>query len=169
MSMTKTAFDKPWGNYLLEGFVETPVPESISWLPQTLGWKILLSILVAFVALKIFRLYKNYVKNAYRREAIKWLSKHNANLIHDNLADIAVLIRKVALHAYPRVEISRLSGNDWDKWLDKECSLTSFSQNCPSYLHNISYQNNLSLSEQQITQLIGQVTLWVKHHRGNDE
>ena len=33
------SFEKPWGNYLLEGIVETIAPQNISFWPQTLAWQ----------------------------------------------------------------------------------------------------------------------------------
>ena len=52
---TQTPFAKPWGNYLLEKIVETQTPQSISWLPQTLGWKLLAGItLLLLVSSQLF-------------------------------------------------------------------------------------------------------------------
>jgi len=161
-------FAKPWGNYLLEKLVETQSPESISWLPQTLGWKILAGIALLLIIRKSYHTYKNYQRNAYRREAIAWLEQcQQANNI-DLYKQLPALLRKTALSAYKRTDITQLTGSQWENWLDQQCQQSSFSTSCPNVLQQLSYMpiNASDVHSDQHQVLLMQITLWVKHHRG---
>ncbi len=163
-------FAKPWGNYLLDKIVETQAPETISWLPQTLGWKVLASVALLLLVRKIYTIYKNYQRNAYRREALAWLEQCQQT---DNLElykQLPTLLRRTALNAFKRTEISQLTGGQWERWLDQQCLQTSFVTSCPNALHQLAYMpiNSNAFSCEQYQVLVTQITLWIKHHRRSD-
>ncbi|WP_114327348.1 DUF4381 domain-containing protein [Candidatus Colwellia aromaticivorans] len=167
-------FDKPWGNYLLEKIVETQTPEFISWFPQTIGWKILAVFILFFISYKgykIYKIYKIYQSNAYRREALSWLA-HCQKTDDINLyKQLPALLRKTALSAFKRSEVSQLTGSCWEHWLDQQCQKTSFVSSCPTLLHQLAFKpiNANTLTKKQNQILITQVTLWVKYHRRLDD
>ena len=163
-------FAKPWGNYLLEKIVETQAPENISWLPQTLGWKILASVALLLLTRKVYTIYRNYKRNAYRREALTWLEQCQQTDNFDLYKQLPTLLRKTALSAFKRTEISQLTGSQWERWLDKQCQQTSFVSSCPNVLHQLAYMpikpNTFNADQYQV--LLAQITLWIKHHRRSD-
>jgi hypothetical protein len=160
-------FAKPWGNYLLEKIVETQAPEEISWLPQTVGWKILSCVLLLLIIRKIYSLYQNYQRNAYRREALTWLKEcehtNNTNLYKQ----LPLLLRQTALNAFNRTEVSQLTGQQWEHWLDEQCPKTSFTTSCPNILHQLAYMPIIAedINTIKYKTLLVQTTLWIKHHR----
>ena len=164
----QTPFAKPWGNYLLEKLVETQAPESISWLPQTLGWKLLAAVALLLLFRKSYHTYKNYQRNAYRREALAWLEQCQQTNNIDLYKQLPSLLRKTALSAYNRTEITQLTGSQWEHWLDQQCQQSSFSTSCPNVLQKLSYMpiNSVTAQTAQYQVLLVQITLWVKHHRG---
>ena len=160
-------FAKPWGNYLLNDIVETHAPETISWLPQTIGWQLLVLLALIFIFVKSYRAYQKYQRNAYRREALAWLKICNEKANSKLYQQLPALLRKTALNAFNRAEISQLSGSHWEHWLDKQCDKTSFTRCCPDLLYQLSYKpiedNKISQHEYQI--LIEQISLWIKYHK----
>mgnify|MGYP000644993768 CR=1 FL=1 len=164
---TQAPFAKPWGNYLLEKLVETQAPESISWLPQTLGWKLLAGIALLLLIRKSYRLYQDYQRNTYRREALAWLKQCQQTDGFDLYMQLPSLLRKTALNAYKRTEITQLTGIQWEQWLDRQCQQTSFSTSCPNVLHQLSYKpiNLEDVHTDQYQVLLEQIRLWIKHHR----
>lgn len=160
-------FAKPWGNYLLENLIENQAPAEISWLPQTLGWQLLAIVLVLFTLNKSYQAYQRYQHNTYRREALKWLEQcqqsHELNLYKQ----LPALLRKTALYAFTRTDISQLSGKSWEAWLDQQCQQTNFTNVCPNMLHQLAYMptNAITFNAEHYQELLMQITLWIKHHR----
>ena len=167
--MSVTTFEKPWGNYILEKIVETQAPESISWLPQTLGWKILLLIILFSLSIKGYRIYKTYQSNAYRRDALQILRRFKYSADQYDSRQLPVLLRKVALAGFNRAQVTQLNGTTWEIWLDQQCSKTNFNQLCPTLLHQLAYSRAISIDEDQHQLLSEQIALWIQFHRRLDD
>lgn len=163
-------FEKPWGNYLLENIIETPLPDKISWFPQTLGWKVLAGVIFLVLVNQLYLTYKNYKRNAYRRKALAWLEENRKLGDINFYQQLPALLRKTALHAYKRTEISQLSGEEWEHWLDEHCSRTNFTSYCPNALHQLTFkpQSSVVSPSAQYQELLEQITLWIKFHRCSD-
>ncbi|PKG81672.1 DUF4381 domain-containing protein [Colwellia sp. 75C3] len=188
------SFEKPWGNYLLEAIVETKAPETISFWPQTIAWQLIFIFLIIFTIKKSYLFWKTYQANAYRREALAWLSQCSLSNEND-VRQLPALLRKTALLACEvnnnnrlaesaelvkvrRDEITQLSGNAWATWLDEQCTKTKFShQTAPlsteKLLTKLAYIPQLDLNDSKfndaLTQLRQQITLWIQYHQLNDE
>ncbi|WP_273979354.1 DUF4381 domain-containing protein [Vibrio parahaemolyticus] len=65
----------PPGTYILRELHDVTVPPSVSWYPQTIGWKVLA--VVAFIALVYvaYRLAQHWWCNRYRKEALLAISQ----------------------------------------------------------------------------------------------
>lgn len=162
-------FDAPWGNYLLKDIVETTAPDSISWWPQTLGWQVLFLCVLVYVFVKGYRIYKKYIANAYRREAIAWmqaLPAYQTTNPDPVFRQLPALLRKTAISAFSRSEVSLLSNGKWELWLDSQCQESRFSSRCVSLLHRLSYQADHQISTKQMLALQAEVLHWIKFHRG---
>ncbi|WP_019027408.1 DUF4381 domain-containing protein [Colwellia piezophila] len=137
------SFEKPWGNYLLEAIVETKAPETISFLPQTIAWQLIFTVLIIIILRKCHQKWQNYQANAYRREALFWLSQCSLSKEED-IRQLPALLRKTAILASNRhikesdsvksktlalkvqQEVIELRGQAWAKWLDQNCSKCHF-------------------------------------------
>ncbi len=64
---------KPPDSYMLRNLREVQLPDVVSWYPQTIGWKILLAVVLCFIAYKTYRYVKNWWQNRYRKEAVEAL------------------------------------------------------------------------------------------------
>ncbi|MFQ3323963.1 MAG: hypothetical protein ACI90U_001788 [Pseudomonadales bacterium] len=109
-----------FGNYLLHGIDEVILPESISLIPQTVGWKIIGVLLITYILWRSFLAWKLWQKNWYRREGLQALSEIRNLFEAGNTAavnEVPALLKSVALQAYPRSEIAQLSGKPWIDFL----------------------------------------------------
>ena len=169
MDVSTAPFEKPWGNYILDKIVETQAPTAISWLPQTLGWQIIFLCAVIYLLLKSYGAYKSYKKNAYRRDALKWLSQLESANTENLYQQLPLLLRKTALIGFNRADITQLDGEKWERWLDSQCKETSFNNHCPTLLYQLSYSPNVNLTEEKLQVLVSQIALWIKYHRRQDD
>lgn len=169
LDVSTAPFEKPWGNYILDKIIETQAPETINWLPQTLGWQILLLCSVIYLLIRSYRAYKSYQKNVYRRDALKWLSQLKHPISESQYRQLPLLLRKTALNGFNRGDVTQLNGELWEQWLDNQCQETNFHQHCPTLLQQLSFAPILDISEDKYQQLVSQITLWIKYHRRQDD
>ncbi|MGL1957177.1 MAG: DUF4381 domain-containing protein [Colwellia sp.] len=165
-------FEAPWGNYILKDIVETSAPAPISWWPQTIAWQVLLIALLCALFLKGYRHYKKYLANAYRRDALVWLNElpiYQANEPAPIFRQLPALLKKTAITAFDRTQVSQLSDQRWELWLDAQCQDSQFSKRCSSLLHKLSYQRDHQISAQQMQVLQKTILHWIKFHRGQHD
>ncbi len=165
-------FEAPWGNYLLKDFIEIPPPPMVDWLPKTSGWLLVGLVLLFLILQKTYKAIKLYQSNAYRRDAITWLEAlpEYTNLLQQPIfRSIPTLLRKVAVTGHGREHVVTLASNEWEQWLDQQCSKTAFSGKLASHLQHLSYSAESELTVLQMSELIEHVTLWVNFHRSQDD
>ncbi|MEG3220398.1 DUF4381 domain-containing protein [Vibrio gigantis] len=63
----------PPSTYILRELHDVAIPESVSWVPQTIGWKILGVALLMVTIYLVYRLALRWWNNRYRKEALKEL------------------------------------------------------------------------------------------------
>lgn len=98
---------------LIDGLIEPVEPPPIPLIPQTWGWVALAVLIVLLIAWLVWRWAARRRANAYRRAALTALGQAGT------ATDIAVILRRAALAAYPRVEVASLAGRDWVAYLDR--------------------------------------------------
>ncbi|MCZ6852726.1 MAG: DUF4381 domain-containing protein [Gammaproteobacteria bacterium] len=117
---TPTQFDGLNLPQLLDLMHDPVIPEPIEWWPQTPGWWIVLAWLTLVAAGFAWRGYQRYRHNRYRRESLNMLAAI-AVRAQENPAsaaiDIATLLKRTALAAYPRGQVAPLYGAEWADFL----------------------------------------------------
>lgn len=63
----------PPSTYILRDLHDVAIPTSVSWMPQTIGWKILGIILLLVAIYLAYRLALRWWSNRYRKEALQEL------------------------------------------------------------------------------------------------
>ncbi len=158
----------------LEGLIEVTLPAPVGNGPETLGWYILFG-LMALAAIWIgYRFFHRHRANRYRRWALTRLENVEQVLEQDwaldeALSEIPVLVKRTALHCYPREKVASLSGDDWLRFLDASCGGTDFSDGAGQLVARLAYQPAAPLencSREDIRQLVAVVRRWIKKHRG---
>jgi hypothetical protein len=91
------------------------LPPEVSWWPPAPGWWLLAGVLLAAVGLGWF-LWRRHRRNGWRRAALRELtslSDASGALAHARLCSLSVLLRRVALHRFPREKVAALHGAAW--------------------------------------------------------
>lgn len=165
-------FPAPWGNYLIEELVPTMTPQLVSAWPQTLAWKLLAIIFVCYLLKKSYLAWRNYQRNAYRREGLAWLCQlpTYTSMQEQNIyRQLPALIRKTALQAFGRDEVSPLSNEHWERWLDQQCDKTSFADQHTQLLQTLAYASEPKIDPQKMQALLSHIRLWIQFHRRSDD
>jgi hypothetical protein len=137
----------------------------IGWWPPAPGWWLLLVIVLATLGMVAFYLLRRYRRNAYRRVALARLqslhavydAQPNAN---DYLTQLNMLLKSVALRAYPREQVAATHGSHWRAFLN---------QGMPSALHfptgfdTAAYQKDCP--DIDLAQLQLSAQHWIRKHK----
>ena len=154
-----------FGNYALKEFSEIVYPPDISWMPQTLGWKIIALGLLIFLSYYLSQKLRSYYHNRYRREGLARLKNAQLNgNSQDLIRQLNHLLKLVAMTAYPRVEVASLSGQSWSAFLNKQCAEPVFTRQQEDILGTGSYRQ-IVLDEQSAQDLIHASLAWISSHR----
>ena len=141
-------------------------PEPVLFSFETPGWYILAAFLIAIILFLFIKWLKYYIKNAYRREALKNLGaiENRFNEQQDNLClnDVMVLLKLVAIKTFGRQLVANLYGNDWLQFLESKGKQTPFMNHKSTILNEI-YGSGLpdNLETKQIIELS---RIWIKTH-----
>ena len=84
----------------------------VSWWPLAPGWWVVLMALAAVLIGAAVHAWRSWQANTYRRAATEELSTATS------VAEIADILKRCALCAYPRVDVASLSGARWCQWLE---------------------------------------------------
>lgn len=141
---------------LIDRLVEPNPPASISMVPQTAGWMVLVVLSALAAAYGLYRYLDYRKRNAYRRQALSALQTTGADA-----AEIAIVLRRTALAAYPRESVAGLSGEAWLNFLDRTGETDVFSTGVGRMLATAPYQ----VSTQADPALAKVARDWISRHR----
>ncbi|AQV93862.1 DUF4381 domain-containing protein [Cupriavidus necator] len=105
----------------LATLADVAVPPPPSWAPQTIGWPIAGALLLLALAWAGWRAWRRHRANRYRREALAELAglPLGADPAHRvaALRQLAALLKRTALAAWPRAQVASLAGSGWADFL----------------------------------------------------
>lgn len=140
------------------GNLHEPAPVPFTF--DTIGWPILAGLLVVFIFfITIFQIRK-YIRNHYRREALRMLED-----IHSGDQDFSktfIVLKQVAIHVFGRKEVGDLFGKEWLSFLEKtgkDVQLVTYE--LP--IMNILYKNEMPASDVK-DKIIDNAKKWIKTH-----
>ena len=99
----------------LDGLNDLALPPDVSWWPLAPGWYVVSALLVPILVVIVARLVSRRRAQAYRRAALRALRSI------EDVAGIAVLLRRTALAFAPREAIAEKTGAAWLNWLAARC------------------------------------------------
>ena len=92
-------------------------PDQVSLFPATVGWWILLGWLAFYLVLGGLVLWRKWLANRYRREALALMDDILAQQGNDAAREAAVLVKRTALAVFPRSRVASLTGEQWAEFL----------------------------------------------------
>lgn len=98
---------------LIDGLIEPSEPAPVPLTPETWGWAALAVIAVAVIAWLVRSQIAHRRVNAYRRAALAELAEATT------AAQVATILRRAALAAWPRKDVAGLTGAEWITFLDR--------------------------------------------------
>ncbi|WP_087687549.1 DUF4381 domain-containing protein [Pandoraea sp. PE-S2R-1] len=175
-----TATDLP----TLKALADIVTPPAPSWMPQTIGWPIAAALLLVGTLWFAWRTWRRYRANRYRREALAQLEQWAVALRSPDpsaagdadtasraraLREIAVLLKRVALSAWPRETVASLTGNAWVAFLRTSHGGQSTGTDAMATLvTRAEYQSDESLSREwdapRTDALVYACRNWIEHH-----
>ncbi len=157
---------------VLQGLNDIGVPPAVPWTPQTLGWYVLLAVVLALGVWIALARHRNRMANRYRRDALEELAAIESALGAPAaraaaLARIPPLLKRVALSVVSRAEAASLTGDAWLAFLDRAYGGNGFSSGPGRLLSDLAYvplERLGNVSEQQSTELVELVGVWIRSH-----
>jgi len=137
--------------YSLTHLRDIVLPNAPGLWPPAPGVLIVLAIVAIVVLIICLQWLSLYKRNAYRRAGLLLLNQVKTDY------DISVLLKRVALAAFPREQVASLYGRDWMIFLKQSCPDSRFSE------------IDVSISSDKANNdLIKQAGFWIRHHRVPD-
>ncbi|WP_231756838.1 DUF4381 domain-containing protein [Microbulbifer elongatus] len=138
---------------------EPPPPDAISLWPQTPGTWLLVAILLGALVYAAWRAYRRHQADAYRRAARAEIAQNP-----DDPAQLAEVLRRTALVAYPRPDVAALIGEDWIAFLNQKTPRPYFDDRTGTLLTSAPYRATTGDTE-AISALRHGVQQWIDHHK----
>jgi hypothetical protein len=138
----------------LQNLRDLAVPPPTPWWPLTPGWYVVIALLLAAALTLALRAWRSYRRNAYRRAALHELDSASSP------QQIATLLKRTALAAYPRSEVASLSGPDWTQWLTQTANLPL----PPEVATQLTQSIFTNTPSENTSQLRTYTKSWITHH-----
>jgi len=149
-------------------------PAPVSWMPQTLGWKVLGALLLVLFLWLMWRGVRRWFRNRYRREALAELRRLELRWQDDPetgavvLAALPALVKRCALAAWPREQVASASGAQWAQFIQSHAGhATHGAQALAPLVREIQYHDRASLqrvSAHDVQVLIEASRQWIQGH-----
>lgn len=143
---------------------EIALPEAISYFPQTPAWYILFGVIAVLILFILWKQYKHYRNNKYRRVALTELLKIKSERTYQEIPE---LVRRVALVFSDRDEVASLSGETWLEFLNKSYKGNGFSSDVGSLFVDLAYSSQTRIDQYRQSkneELVNLISEWIKKH-----
>ncbi len=156
----------------LAKLADVAVPPPPSWAPQTIGWPIAGALLLLVLAWAGWRAWRRYRANRYRREALAELAGLPLSADPEHrvaaLRQMAVLLKRTALAAWPRAQVASLAGGGWAEFLQAHAGRTQDAAPLLAALvQDAEYRDDAVLAqwpEPQVQAVAGACRRWIAEH-----
>jgi len=154
---------------LLDRMAGLEVPPPVPYWPQTIGWAVLTALVAVAVAVSAWWQWRRWRSNAYRRAALRALRTIELREDGEAAAELALLLRRTALAAYPRRQVAGLYGREWLAFLDRTGGTTAFSDGDGQALLAMPYRRCDGKAPTRLGALPAVVGAWIRDHRVEHE
>ncbi|MBW0148487.1 DUF4381 domain-containing protein [Marinobacter arenosus] len=154
----------------LEQLRELPSPPMPLLWPQTWGWALVLTLLLALVVAGLLFWRQRRKTNAYRRAALAELDVLEAQWRRDPastapLRDIPELLKRAVLNrpGNTATELARMGGPDWQGELQRMAA-TPLSETFAESLADLAYASDQTLTRLDAAAVIAECRQWLETH-----
>jgi uncharacterized protein DUF4381 len=145
------------------------LPAAPAFWPPAPGWWLVAAVLLAMLAWLTRVTLRRYRIRRRRQRVLSALANLEQQLTSertpDALAQISVLLRRLALMRFPRQQVAALTGSAWLRFLDESGGNGGFADGPGRVLATGPYQRSLP-SELDASALVALVRTWVKRNAG---
>ena len=134
--------------YSLSNLRDIVVPDPPALWPPAPGVWLMLGVLTAVLLAVAWYAHASWQRKAYRRAGLALLG--DARTAYD----VAVILKRVALAAFPRALVASLYGEDWVAFLNQTCSDSDFAE-----------VGTADAGASAGPELIQLADRWIRHHR----
>ncbi len=150
----------------LDQFIE-PAPVRFTF--EAPGWYILAGIILLILLICVALIVRNYIKNKYRRKAIKALQKEETNSIKQKqYADIIykanMIMKQICIQLYTREACAGLRTKDWLEFLNQTSHSNLFQKENEKTIDSI-YLTGNDLDEKETIAFLDKTKQWIKKHK----
>ncbi|MBV4360452.1 DUF4381 domain-containing protein [Pinibacter aurantiacus] len=144
-------------------------PAPVKFTYSTPGWYVLGALLLLLLIVVLWLLIRHYIRNSYRREAIKSLQQIEtmyaaSNNYTDLVYETNMLAKRVAMSRYGRHPVAGLRGEEWINYMNSKWRKKSFNANDASLLANNLYTFS-PLPSEQASLFVSKTKDWIRKHR----
>ncbi len=155
-------FPKPPGTYILRELHDVPVPASVSWYPQTIGWKILAVVTLLVLFYIAYRLVRKWWVNRYRKEALEAISQLDVN--DSDMPKTLFSILKIVLIHLDSHNAKLFDGDFLGKLDELNPKQQAFSDETSALWLKSIINRKIELTNEQRVALIEKAVCWVNEH-----
>ncbi|MFE1598309.1 DUF4381 domain-containing protein [Methylobacterium sp. ID0610] len=156
----------------LENLRDLVLPAPVPWWPPAPGWWILAAGLAAAAVVAGSRAWWRYRANAYRREAWRQLDgierRIDAGLCAGAATDLAAVLKRTALAAFPRAEVASLTGPAWLGFLDRTGRTKAFTEGAARWVGRWAFVGDQPVPAPHLKAALREARAWVRAHDGPD-
>ena len=150
----------------LDNLHDIIIPEAVGCLPPAPGWYMLGLLLLALLGHFVMNAYKRYKKSLYKREALVEVGRYKEESKED-MIHLLTLAKRVAITAYGREEIAKLSGDSWWDFMEQH-SKAKVSKELRVQIAYLLYDRDYDHDSVDYPAIKNFVTLWIKTHKVSD-
>lgn len=165
--VSNVSLDSPLSNSLLfKDVIDVTPPEHVSWLPQTLGWKIVAVVILVYLSKRVYQYCLNRWHNRYRQEAIDTLKTIDTTHVREAAKDLNKVLKTVA--TYKDSAFSSLTGGAFlarlDLYYSEQEILFNDELGARWQKEMLSSPDNATLTSDEISILIDRACIWSLLH-----
>jgi len=137
-------------------------PKPVGYSFNTPGWYLVLGLLILVAIVVVIVQYRKYLKNAYRRKALKQIEYIVQTKKETVVFEINQLLKTMAISLFGREKVASLYGEEWFRFLNTsmKVQMDINSQEITKAIYNTEYQ----LNDTDKTKLVEFASIWVQKH-----
>ncbi len=153
----------PPSTYILRDLHDVTVPESVSWWPQTIGWKLLALVVLLALVYWSYKALRHWGNNRYRREALTALNELNPQ--DNDTGNRLFSILKIVLVYLDSGNARLFDAAFLDKLDELSPDQPAFNDQTAKLWQQSLVNPSIELSSEQNAELIKRAQVWLKQHR----